>query len=247
MASVGKLLGGEAGSSVSLAVRGSGRIPKEVLLIRGSSEQRLVERYEVARIPIVVLRNFATRETRTLLSVAFSGLMVDKRGLVIDLRDSPGGDLFEALDAAGLFVPTGEALGSTHDRKGGARKYVSPAGDKYAPALLDIWVGPGTASAAEVFAGILQKRGIARLVGQRTRGKCSSQVELTLSDRSVLRLTNREVRFVDGTTCSEVGLVPDVVVDREEIIDTAGLLQFFQARRDGQGYTRRTKTPPRGT
>jgi len=72
---------------------------------------------------------------------------------------------------------------------------------------LTILVGVDTASAAEIFAGILQKAGRANLVGRHTRGKCVSQTDFTLTDGSILRLTNLQVFFSDGSTCQGKGLV----------------------------------------
>ena len=73
---------------------------------------------------------------------------------------------------------------------------------------------------------MLRHYGVARLVGERTFGKCSSQTDLRLSDGSVLRLTNREVVLPGGESCSGGGLEPDSPVGREELLDGATLLRL---------------------
>ena len=143
--------------------------------------------------------------------------------LVIDLRDAGGGDLYEAFDMAGLFLPTGAVLGTLSGRDGEHNEFRAPAGIKFDTPLA-LLVGPDTASAAEVFAGTLQQHGRAKLVGQRTYGKCSSQTDVRLSDGSVLRYTNREVLLPDGSSCSDVGLQPDREVEAIVFSDIALLM-----------------------
>ena len=129
----------------------------------------------------------------------FSGLYntMDKKGdaTLLDLRGCPGGDLFEAIEIAGLFVPAGLPLITTYDQKGKVHTYLSPAGDKLsAPAyiLMDI----RTASAAEILAGILKSYGLSRLVGDRSYGKCESQTVFNLTGGGQLWLTTLAVHFV---------------------------------------------------
>jgi len=225
LSEVARRLQGKAGTWVQIVVSGPEEsFTREFRVQRSAYRWTTVERVKGGDQPLIRVRGFKSRETRALLSVALEEQIVTQKPVVIDLRDSPGGDLFEGLDSAALFVSQGERLASTRDRNRGIQHYVSPAGGKFRPKALDLWVGPGTASAAEVFAGILQQRGLARLVGVRTRGKCSSQTDVTLSDRSVLRLTNRDVIFPGGTTCSGDGLIPDVRVEGEYIVDDVTLL-----------------------
>ncbi len=142
--------------------------------------------------------------------------------LVIDLRDATGGDLYEAFDLAGLFLPAGTHLGSLRAREGVVREVRATGGRKFAMPLV-LLVGPDTASAAEVFAGVLQSHGRARLLGRQTYGKCSSQTDARLSDGSVLRYTNREVVLPDGKSCSNVGLMPDHEATPQLLSDLSSL------------------------
>jgi carboxyl-terminal processing protease len=143
--------------------------------------------------------------------------------LVIDLRDAGGGDLYEAFDVAGLFLPSDTVLGTLSGRNGERYEFRAPVGTKLDMPLA-LLVGPDTASAAEVFAGTLQQHGRAKLVGQRTYGKCSSQTDARLSDGSVLRYTNRKVFLPDGRSCADVGLQPDREVEAGEFSEIALLM-----------------------
>lgn len=171
---------------------------------------------------IIRLREFLGGLSRSALLATVSFLRDHPAGspdqpLVIDLRYNPGGDLFEAFDLAGLFVPAGTVLGSLQSRRGQVREIIAPAGDKLEDELI-LLVGPDTASAAEVFAGSLQQLGRARLVGQPTFGKCSSQTEIRLRDGSTLRFTNLEVLLPDGVSCTGNSIKPDLSTPFEHIM-----------------------------
>jgi carboxyl-terminal processing protease len=135
--------------------------------------------------------------------------------VILDLRDATGGDLYEAFDTAAMFLPPGTRLGTMLDRDGNRREFFSPAGEKKTMPLA-LFIGPDTASAAEIFAGALHRNGRGVLIGRPSYGKCSSQTDTHLSDGSVLRFTNSEVLLPDGDTCSGKGLRPDLEVGDAE-------------------------------
>ncbi len=223
LADVAARLRGEAGSTVRLELQGPAP-RRELGVLRQPFRAAPVESVAIGDRRVVRVRDFATRTTRTHLAVALRDVGATGDPVIVDLRDSPGGDLFEALDAAALFVPRGAVLASTRDAVGTVTVYDSPPGAKLRPPSLVLWIGPGTASAAEIFAGILQRHGLARLVGARTFGKCSTQTDVALSDGSVLRVTNRDVSLPDGRSCTGMGLMPDVEVAGEALLDDAALL-----------------------
>ncbi len=217
--SIAARLRGEPGSQVRLQVgapQGDGKIyvvrrevftPLDVELVPPGTQQ------------VVRIRDFSAGMTRPAMRATLEFLKHTAEQaalpLIIDLRDAPGGDLYEAFDLAGIFVTAGMPLGTIRGREGHIMEIRAPAGPKYSMPII-LLIGPETASSAEIFAGILHRHARARLVGQTTYGKCSSQTDAVLSDGSVLRYTNKEVLFFDGDTCSGVGLVPDVQVGDDE-------------------------------
>jgi carboxyl-terminal processing protease len=223
LAEVADRLHGTGPVRLGLAPGGGPRLDLEV--VRGPYRTTSVELVETGGRRLVRLRGFVAHETRGYLADTLGGLTGDPPPLILDLRDSPGGDLYEAMDCAALFLPEGVLLAQVRDGRGEVRSYRAPAGPKPRPVPPVLWVGPGTASAAEVFAGILQHYVIATLVGQRTYGKCRSQTDLGLSDGSVLRLTNRMVLLPDGRDCTGEGLSPDLEVDGNGLLDEAVLLR----------------------
>ncbi|MDZ7762323.1 MAG: S41 family peptidase [Desulfovermiculus sp.] len=167
-------------------------------------------------------------QTRSALKASIDFLDIQESPLIIDLRESGGGDLFEALDCAGLFVPQGKSLGGLMTRESGKSMVFSPPGDKVSMPVV-LLVGPDTASAAEVFAAALAYHGRARLVGRPTFGKCTTQTEVKLSKGSVLRFTNGRILAPEGQECWSSGLVPDVLVSEDALYDLQSLLDQANA------------------
>ncbi len=214
-------LRGEAGSTVRLRVALPGGGEKSFTVRREAFSPLDVELVPPGNQRVVRVRDFAGGLTRpamraTLDFLARTTTSDPSAPLIIDLRDAPGGDLYEAFDLAGLFLPAGTLLGTIRGRDGYALEIRAPGGDKYSMPLT-LLIGPETASSAEIFAGILRQHERARLVGQTTYGKCSSQTDARLSDGSVLRYTNREVLFPRGDTCTGSGLTPDLAVGDDEL------------------------------
>ncbi|MBE1425768.1 carboxyl-terminal processing protease [Desulfomicrobium macestii] len=210
---VASALKGEEDTAVRLMLmRPDGR-QEAVTIIREPFKPLDVEPVPPGDRQVLRIREFVAGMTRPALQatidfLARKGAARDGQ-LIIDLRDAGGGDLYEAFDIAGMFLPAGTLLGSIQSRDGQPREVRSSSGDKY-PMPLILIVGPDTASAAEIFAGALHRQGRAKLVGQRTYGKCSSQTDVRLSDGSVLRYTNRDVLLPGGDSCSGAGLAPDL-------------------------------------
>jgi carboxyl-terminal processing protease len=131
-------------------------------------------------------------------------------GLILDLRDNPGGLLSEALAVASAFLDGGPVV-TLSGRHVPPEVLDAPrGGDTTTP--LAVLVNGGTASAAEVVAGALQDRDRAVLVGSRTFGKGTVQQPIALSDGAVIELTVARYRTPDGRNINGIGLTPDVTV-----------------------------------
>lgn len=164
---------------------------------------------EAGNAIFIQISDFVSHETAPYFASLYTTLHRSGATLILDLRGCAGGDLFEALEIAGLFVPAGSPLISTYDRSGKAHAYSSPAGTKL-PRPSGILMDSRTASAAEVLAGIFKSYTLAPLVGERTYGKCESQTVFKLSDGGELWLTTLAIHFVDDSTCTQVGVLPDI-------------------------------------
>jgi len=219
---VAVLLKGDEGSVVRLTLDLPDGRQSAVAVVRTSFKPLDVELVPPSERQVLRIREFVAGMTKPALQATIDFFARNEaspnESLIIDLRDAGGGDLYEAFDVAGLFLPQGTLLGTIQTRGGEVREVRASSGKKYFMPVVFI-VGPDTASSAEIFAGALHQQGRAKLVGQRTYGKCSSQVEINLSDGSVLRYTNRDVVLPGGSSCSGAGLVPDREVSDELLRD----------------------------
>jgi carboxyl-terminal processing protease len=145
-------------------------------------------------------------------------------GLVLDLRDDPGGLLDEAVETASAFLADGPVV--SYVERGAAPKVLDALGGGNTTLPLVVLVDGGTASAAEIVAGALQDRGRAVVVGSRTFGKGSVQAPSQLSDGSALELTVGRYYTPSGRSLDGVGLTPDVAVPAdslESVVDQRAL------------------------
>ncbi len=138
-------------------------------------------------------------------------------GLILDLRNNPGGVLDAAVDVSDLFLDSGiivSAEGRTADSRFTRSAH---RGDVLDGAEIVILVNKGSASASEIVAGALQDHGRALIVGTRTFGKGLVQTVMPLSMGRAIKLTTSRYFTPSGDSIHETGITPDVYVD-----DTAG-------------------------
>jgi carboxyl-terminal processing protease len=134
------------------------------------------------------------------------------RGLVLDLRNNPGGVLDAAVDVADAFLDKGLVVsGNGRVRDARFERYARP-GDVLDGAALVVLVNSGSASASEIVAGALRDNKRALVVGTRTYGKGSVQTVMPLSDGRAIKLTTSRYYTPSGESIHERGIEPDVSV-----------------------------------
>lgn len=136
------------------------------------------------------------------------------KGIVLDLRNNPGGLLEQAVAVASRFLADGLTVVTTRGRNGrrsGVEKSRGPAADATTPMI--ILINAGTASASEIVAGALQDHGRATLLGSRSFGKGSVQTVISLEDGSGLKLTIARYDTPSGRSIQERGIWPDHLVE----------------------------------
>jgi carboxyl-terminal processing protease len=234
------LIRGPAGTSVNLSVLHDGETqPVEMIIRRGWID---IESVLWARIPgtdfaHLQITQFASDTSRELRG-ALQDILADRtggravKGIMLDLRNNPGGYLQEALRVANQFLPQGDIILHEQDAKGGITTYRVEGSGLAREIELVVLVNQGSASAAEIVAGALQENGRAKLVGMPTVGTGTVLRPFSLSDGSVLRLGVTNWLTPKRELIKGQGVQPDLVVEQEgsvELIDSIRLGEISAA------------------
>jgi carboxyl-terminal processing protease len=139
------------------------------------------------------------------------------KGVILDLRNNPGGLLDQAVELTDLFVDEGVIVSQKGRNKSDDVSYSATKKATICRLPLIVMVNEGSASASEIVSGAIQdlKRGI--IVGSTTFGKGSVQVVMPITDNEAIKLTIARYYLPSGRTIQAVGVVPDVEVDSGEI------------------------------
>lgn len=215
---VSQLLKGDEGTSVKVQIRRGSQV-FEVDLQRTfvnvkSVESRLIEKRS-HKIGVLTLSKFS-QGSCVLLRKEIVRLVEDgAQGMILDLRDNPGGDIAESGCIANLFLKKGSPVYEIHYFGGNEQNEIFMA-DRVAlyEGPLAILINRSSASASEVLAGSLQDHGRAVLIGERTFGKGSVQRGHAWSQNERIALFSTEALFYlpSGRTPQIVGLRPDIEV-----------------------------------
>ncbi len=148
------------------------------------------------------------------LSKALESLKEEEiQGLILDLRNNPGGLLTAAVGVSEQFLESGKMVVSIKGRNGREDEYLARLNGEEFKFPMIILVNQGSASASEIVAAALQDWGKAVIIGKTTFGKGSVQTILPLSDGSGLRLTTAKYYTPKGKSIHSVGVKPDIVVE----------------------------------
>jgi carboxyl-terminal processing protease len=212
VAAAAAALRGVAGSKVSVVVR-SGTAARTLNLVRRAlpSDDVTVDKLSarVGRITIGAFTRGVGRQVRDALATLRAEHVT---GVVLDLRDNPGGLLDEAVEAASALLPAGTAVVS-YAGKSGKQTVLKASGDNPDTVTpVAVLVDGATASAAEILAGALQDDKRAVIVGSRTFGKGTVQQPMPLPDGSAIELTIAQYRTPSGRSLDGIGLDPDIDV-----------------------------------
>lgn len=134
------------------------------------------------------------------------------KGIILDLRNDPGGYLNVAVDIASKFIPSGQVVVWEQGRDGNKNSYKASGGDILSEMPTVVLINEGSASASEILSGALRDDKGIKLIGTQSFGKGSVQQLETLSDGSSLKITIAKWLTPNGSSIHEVGLKPDIEV-----------------------------------
>ncbi len=139
------------------------------------------------------------------------------KGIVLDLRNNPGGLLDQAVGLVDIFVDKGDIVSQKGKNKADDEVYSAKASNTLTDIPLVVLVNGGSASASEIVSGALQDHKRAVVVGQNTFGKGSVQVVLPITEEEAIKLTVARYYLPSGRTIQAVGVKPDIEVFPGEV------------------------------
>jgi carboxyl-terminal processing protease len=212
-----KKMRGPKGTKLNLSVKREGvtdlldfSIVRDTIRVQSVRSRLLEEGYVYVR-----LAQFQERSDRD-LQRALEKLASEKagiRGLVLDLRNNPGGLLTQAVRVADLFLESGMIVYTEGRLENQKQKYFARKEGSWTEFPIVVLVNGGSASASEIVAGALQDHKRAVILGTKTFGKGSVQTILPLDDNSALRLTTARYYTPKGRSIQATGIVPDIVME----------------------------------
>lgn len=208
---------GTAGTTVVLTIQHEDGTVRDVVLVR----QRIViesvrsEYRPNEKVGYVRILRFDFDTPSLLGKALFSFPLQELTGIVLDLRNNPGGVLSSSVEAASYFIDRGVVV-RTRGPSFGERTYNS-RGNSFPNLPLAVLVNKGTASASEIIAGAIQDYGVGVLIGTQTFGKgLVQEIVMRLPDGGAIKLTTGEYFTPKGRGVHDVGLTPDIFVERTE-------------------------------
>jgi carboxyl-terminal processing protease len=136
-------------------------------------------------------------------------------GMILDLRNNPGGVLEAAVSVSDAFLDQGVIVTASGRAADSKFEMDATPGDLLNGKELIVLVNSGSASASEIVAGALKDHGRAMLIGRTTFGKGSVQTVMPLSDGRAIKLTTSRYYTPSGASIHEKGIIPDIVVERD--------------------------------
>ena len=207
-----KNIRGEKGSTVTLGIaREESQEVKDVDIVRDQIKIDSVE-WEITddNIAEISVSTFNHDTVRLMNQAANEALAEDVDGIILDLRNNPGGLLSTAIDVASLW--TGRDTVVLERQRNETKTFTGTTDPRLADIPTVVLVNGGSASGSEIVAGALQDYGLAQVVGTQTFGKGSVQDYLELEDGSAVKITIAEWLTPDERNINESGISPDVEV-----------------------------------
>lgn len=206
---------GDKGTKVVLTILSKGdSVARDIEIVRGDIDIPSVIYTTEDDIAVVRITNFNSDTASKFNKIAQKVLKDNPKGIVLDLRNNPGGYLDSAVEISSFWLDPGQVVvREMFSDKRLDHNYKAVTRSSLAGFPTVVLVNQGSASASEIVAGALQDYGVANLVGMQTFGKGSVQQLLDLDDGSSLKLTVAKWLTPNGRTIEGEGIEPDLEVE----------------------------------
>ena len=204
---------GDSGTKVTLSIGREGeKEPFDVTVTRGEIKMDSVKSEMRGQVAYIKIQQFilpTTDDFKAALSKALAG---GAKGIILDLRDNPGGILTQAIDVSSQFLTRGIVV-KVVDKNGTESVQKVKSGGMVTDLPVIVLINGGSASASEIVAGALQDNERSKLAGIKSFGKASVQNIVKLDDGSAIKITTAHYYTPNGTFISKTGLTPDYPTD----------------------------------
>jgi carboxyl-terminal processing protease len=209
-----RMIRGPSKSTVTLNVfRENWDAPKDIAIVRDTIQVPTVE-FEMKEggVAYIGLASFNANAGQLFAGAASKVLQNDARGILLDLRNNPGGYLDTAVNIAGWFFPRDTLVVSEAGRTGNNEQLMTYGNGGLKDLPVVVLINQGSASASEILAGALRDNRDITLVGERSFGKGTVQEIIPLSDDASMKLTIAHWVLPKGAVLENGGLMPDIEV-----------------------------------
>ena len=227
--SVSKLRGPVGSKVVITVVRGK-KDPYEIEIKRDIINIKSVKHNIIKNIGYVRLTTFSDTTTSGLekaLTEIKKNIGNKFQGLILDLRNNPGGLLNQSISVADAFLNQGEIVSTQGRNDDDTSRVFAKKGDLINGQPLVVLINSGSASASEIVAGALKDHSRAIIIGTRSFGKGSVQSIIPLAGNGAMRLTTARYFTPSGVSIQAKGIEPDIIVE-------AGVTEFKKAKNDNR-------------
>jgi carboxyl-terminal processing protease len=211
---------GPVNSDINLTIRREGQEPFDVKLTRAIIKIQSVRSHLEGNIAYIRVTSF-NEQTDVGLNNAMKNLKQQANnkliGVILDLRNNPGGLLDQAVAVSDAFLEKGEIVSTRGKRAEEAQRYNARPGDIASGLPVAVLINGGSASASEIVAGALQDHHRAVLIGTKSFGKGSVQTIIPLAGHGAMRLTTARYYTPSGRSIQARGIDPDIVVEAAKI------------------------------
>lgn len=209
-------LRGKVGTKVKLSIRRLNSKPIELTIkrqeIKIQSVKSEIKNDEVSYIRISSFSEDIDQTISEAIEKAKKELKNKLLGIVIDVRNNPGGLLDQAVEVSDLFLEKGEIVSTRSRNENDTVKFMATEGDIAKDLPIVVMINEGSASASEILAGALQDHRRAVILGEKSFGKGSVQTVIPLRDFGAMRITTARYYTPSGRSIQAKGIEPDILV-----------------------------------
>lgn len=211
-----EMMRGEVDTDITVTLRRGGREAFDVTLTRAIIKIESVRHESYGDVGYIRITTFSEQSTPGLIRAMGDLLEAhgdDLVGIILDLRNNPGGLLKEAISVADAFLDTGEIVSTRGRNSDQDARHFSSSGDIAGGLPMVVLINSGSASASEIVAGALKDNERALVMGTRSFGKGSVQSVIPMRDDNAIRLTTALYYTPSGVSIQATGIEPDIMVE----------------------------------